>query len=273
MPNGVAREGGCAIAVMAKAPIPGRVKTRLAPPLTPGIAAALSAAFLCDITENIALAARGKKISGYVAYAPAGSEALFDGMLADGTRFVLADGAAVSVSAPGVQGFGRCLLHAAQSLFAGGHDSVCLLNSDSPNLPTSVLSEAAAALSREGDRVVLGSAEDGGYYMLGIKAPHLGLFEDIAWSTSRVAAQTRERARSLRLPIVELAPWYDVDNAAALRRLCRELDSPARVSCLDPYGAPATAECIERLRIRDPLAAEPGDKPSVLCWIKGTGIA
>ena len=99
---------------MAKAPVPGQVKTRLVPPLTPSIAAALSAAFLRDITENIALAARGAKISGYVAYAPAGSEALFDGMLAEDTRFVLADGAAVS--APHVQGFGRCLLHAAQSL-------------------------------------------------------------------------------------------------------------------------------------------------------------
>ena len=60
-PNGIAREGGCAIAVMAKAPVPGQVKTRLVPPLTPDMAAALSAAFLRDITENIALAAAAPK--------------------------------------------------------------------------------------------------------------------------------------------------------------------------------------------------------------------
>jgi hypothetical protein len=270
-PNGLVGGGGCAIAVMAKAPVAGRVKTRLAPPLTPDTAAALSAAFLRDVTENIALAARGAKISGYVAYAPAGSETLFDGMLAEGTRFVLADGAAIRT--PSVQGFGQCLLHAAQSLFARGYDSVCLLNSDSPNLPTLLLSEAAELLSREGDRVVIGPAEDGGYYVLGIKAPHLHLFEDIAWSTGSVAAQTRERARALGLPVVELSPWYDVDDAPALRRLCRELELPARIDDLDPFRAPATAECIERLRVRGLIKAEPGDKQSAFRRTEGAGLA
>jgi hypothetical protein len=269
-PNGISRKGGCAIAVMAKAPVPGQVKTRLVPPLTPSIAAALSAAFLRDVNRNITLAARGAKISGYVAYAPAGSEALFEGMLAQDTRFVLADGEAVS--APRVQGFGRCLLHAAQSLLADGYGSVCLLNSDSPNLPTSLLSEAAQVLGLERDRVVLGPAEDGGYYMLGVKAPHLHLFEDIAWSTSKVAAQTRERAGALGLPVVELAPWYDVDDAVALRRLCHELNAPSRAG-LDPFRAPATTEFVERLRIRELLAAEPGDKSSASCRIEGASIA
>src|SRR5258708_5161881 len=109
----------CAIAVMAKAPRPGQVKTRLVPPLTPDMASALNANFLRDITENILLAAHDRAIQGYVAYAPVGFEALFDGMLACGTRLVLADGA--GVSAPRVHGFGRCLLQAAQSLFAQGH--------------------------------------------------------------------------------------------------------------------------------------------------------
>lgn len=244
MRDGVLREGGCAVAVMAKAPIPGRVKTRLAPPLTAEMAAALSAAFLRDITENIALAAREIPLHGYVAYAPAGCEAVFDGMLAGRTRLVLADGA--GVSAPRVEGFGQCLLHAAQALFASGHNGVCLLNSDSPNLPTALLLQAAAVLAEDGDRVVLGPAEDGGYYMLGMKAPHRPLFEDIAWSTCAVAEQTRERARALGLPIVELDPWYDVDDAAALERLSCELTSPQPLNGLDPFPAPATADCIER---------------------------
>ena len=100
----------CAIAVMAKAPLPGRVKTRLVPPLTSEAAAALSRSFLGDITENIRLAARHAAIRGYVAYAPAGAEPLFDGVLAAGTGFVRADGA-VELP-PRVQGFGRALLHA-----------------------------------------------------------------------------------------------------------------------------------------------------------------
>ncbi len=87
---------------MAKAPRPGGVKTRLVPPLTPAMASALSAGFLRDMTENIALAAQ--RPCGSAATSPMrrpGPKRLFDGMLAEGTRFVLADGA--GVTAPGVQ--------------------------------------------------------------------------------------------------------------------------------------------------------------------------
>src|SRR5262249_50291802 len=154
------------------------------------------------------------QIRGYVAYAPAGLESAFDGMLACGTRLVLADGASISI--PGITGLGRSLLQAVQTLFAKGHDAVCLLNSDSPTLPTRLLVEAVAVLAEAGDRVVLGPAEDGGYYLIGIKAPHLHLFQDIAWGTAEVAAATRLRARALGLPVVELDTWYDVDDAVSL---------------------------------------------------------
>jgi uncharacterized protein len=245
--------GDCAIAVMAKAPRPGQVKTRLVPPLSLSSASALSASFLRDITENIALAARDTAIHGYIAFAPAGAERLFDGMLAAGTRLILADG--FEAREQGVEGFGRSLLHAARALFAAGHGSVCLLNSDSPTLPTRLLVEAASVLAAPGDRAVLGPADDGGYYVIGMKAPHIPLFQDIAWSTDRVAAETRTRARELALPLVELDTWYDVDDAAALRRLCRELATGRRDDGLLPYSAPATADCLARLRIPDLLAA------------------
>lgn len=253
MSRGVGRGRRCAIAVMAKAPVPGQVKTRLMPPLTAAMAAALSAGFLRDITENIALAAREAPIDGYVAYAPAGCEEVFDGMLAPGTGLVLADGAAVS--APRVAGFGRCLLHAAQSLFEKGYDAVCLLNSDSPTLPTALLSQAAAALAEDSDRIVLGAAEDGGYYVLGIKAPHRHLFEAVTWSTSAVAGETRERARALGLPVVELEPWYDVDDRMSLDRLCRHLSDGRRVNGLAPFRAAATQDCIKRLGLQELLPA------------------
>jgi hypothetical protein len=249
----ISRNGGCAIAVMAKAPRPGLVKTRLVPPLSPSSAAALSASFLRDITENIAFAARAADIHGYVAYAPAGLEAAFDGMLANGTRLVSADGAAISI--PGVSGIGRSLLQAAQALFAKGHHAACLLNSDSPTLPTRLLVEAAAALGEAGDRIVLGPAEDGGYYLIGIKAPHLHLFQDIAWSTAEVAGETRMRAATLGLPVVELDTWYDVDDAVSLRRLCGELASASVAGATRPYSAYATAACLARLHIPDLVVA------------------
>jgi glycosyltransferase A (GT-A) superfamily protein (DUF2064 family) len=222
--------GRCAIAVMAKAPRPGRVKTRLQPALTPEAAMALSSAFLRDITENIRLAAREAAIDPWVAYAPAGLEMLFHGMLASGTRLVLADGEIATPDA--VQGFGRSLL-----------------NADSPTLPTAVLVRAAQALAAPGDRVVLGPAEDGGYYLIGMKAEHAGLFADVTWSTDTVAAQTRERIATLGLELVELETWYDVDDNAALQRLLGELSGS------DPgaYGAPATAACLRQLGLAERL--------------------
>jgi len=230
----------CAMGVMAKSPRPGRAKTRLCPPLQPADAAALSAAFLRDITENIALASRSAPIHGCIAYAPAGDEHAFAGHLAEGTGLLLADGS--PAMPPIVQGFGRCLLHAAQALFAAGFGAVCLVNSDSPTLPTVCLIEAARALLMPGDRIVLGPADDGGYYLLGMKQPHMHLFADIAWSTSSVAAATRERATSLGLDVVTLRAWYDVDDAASLERLIAGED--------DGYAAPASYAWIERNRLR-----------------------
>jgi len=256
MEEGAAPEGApCAVAVMAKAPRPGQVKTRLVPPLTPETAGLLSRSFLRDITENIRLAARTAPLAGYIAYAPAGFETLFAGLLAPGTGLVLADGA--GAMPPRVQGFGRALLHAARALFARGHVAVALLNSDSPTLPTTFLSKLGEALNAPGDRVVLGPAEDGGYYVLGMKAPHVHLFEDIAWSTDRVAEETRRRARALRLEVVELATWYDVDDGPSLRRLLREVSSPQVKGAPLPYAAPATAACLARLHLDElrPIAA------------------
>ena len=260
----ISRKGECAIAVMAKTPRPGLVKTRLVPPLSPNSASALSASFLRDITENIALAARAADIHAYVAYAPVGLEAAFDGMLASGTRLVPADGAGISI--PGVCGFGRSLLQAAQALFARGYHVVCLLNSDSPTLPTQLLVEAAATLAEAGDRIVLGPAEDGGYYLIGIKAPHLHLFQDIAWSTAEVAAETRMRAAAIGLQVVELDTWYDVDDAVSLRRLCSELASASVASTTRPYSAPATADCLARLRIPELVVA-------AQLWLEETLVA
>jgi rSAM/selenodomain-associated transferase 1 len=235
----------CAIAVMAKAPQAGRCKTRLVPPLQPQEAAAMSAAFLRDITENIALAGRTEKIFGCIAYAPAGLESLFDGHLASGTGFVLADGSPDMQH--GISGFGRCLFHAIDSLLAEGFGAAVVLNSDSPTLPTELLARTAGLLAQPGERAVLGPADDGGYYLLGVKSAHADLFKNIAWSTADVAAQTRQRAREIGLPVVELPSWYDVDDAGSLFRLIDDLANPVAVTGLTPFAAPASAACLERL--------------------------
>ncbi len=222
----------CAIAIMAKAPDAGRVKTRLSPLLRPEEARALSACFLRDITNMLASAGHAAPIDGYIAFAPAGSEASFAPIVAPGTEYVLADG---TIDAPpAVIGFGCCLLQAAQGLFARGYGAVGLLNSDSPNLPAGLIVETARLLAAPGERAVLGPATDGGYYLIALKAPHAELFAGIDWSTERVADQTRAAAQRLELAMTELAPWYDVDDPTSLARLVRDCAAHG-----DP--APATA--------------------------------
>jgi hypothetical protein len=124
-----------------------------------------------------------------------------------------------------------------------------LLNSDSPTLPANILVSAIGALEPEGDRLVLGPAQDGGYYLIGLKNPYQILFDRIAWSTSEVLAQTIERAKHISLPVVMLPKWYDVDDAATLNLLCREMFSDQNFSRNGhhPYAAPWTRKYLEDL--------------------------
>ena len=202
----------CAIAVMAKTPRVGETKTRLIPPLSPAAAAALSACFIQDAAENIAAAGRQATIDGYIAYWPPGSAAEMP-PLPEGTGLLPSRRAGLDASLP----------DAVADLLAAGYGAACLINSDSPTLPADLLVDAVRAICAPGDRVVLGPAEDGGYYLIGLKRTHPRLFEGIAWSTPVVFAQTVKRAREIDLPTVVLPRWYDVDDLASLRRLNAEL--------------------------------------------------
>jgi uncharacterized protein len=241
------RAGVCALAVMAKAPRSGEVKTRLVPPLREDEAAILSASFLKDIAANFLAAGESVAIAGHVAYSPPGSEAVFRDL-------VLPE---IQLLPPRRIGLGDSLFHAAEDLLAASYGSACLVNADSPTLPTSLLVEAVEALRKPGDRVVLGPASDGGYYLIGLKQPHRRLFEDIAWSTERVFGQTVERAADIGLEVVTLDRWYDVDDAASLDWLCGEILAGRRPpGCHRAgYAAPATSAYLRRL-----AAAEGGER-------------
>jgi|SRR5882724_4308583 len=225
----------CAVAIMAKASIAGTVKTRLVPPLSYQEAAELNTCCLCDIAANIVEAATRAPIQGYAAYHPVGSEPFFYNLLPDGYKLL----------SPREPTIGRSLFHAAQDLFAAGYGSVCMVNSDSPTLPTERLVETVRRLQQPGDRMVLGPAEDGGYYLIGLKQFHRRLFEEIDWSTERVYRQTLARAGEIGLPVVSLAEWYDVDDEGALARLGRELLPGSAAT--KRYPAPKTAAFLGKL--------------------------
>ena len=203
----------CGIAVMAKASIAGRTKTRLVPPLTFEEAAQCNTAFLRDIADNILAASAEVSIAGYIAYGPAHARPFFQENLP-------LEIALIEACYPTL---GECLDYTIAQLLERDHRAAVVLNSDSPTLPTSLLVETARVLARPGDRAVLGPALDGGYYLLGLKAKHRRLLEDIAWSTERVAQQTLERAAELKLPVHILPTWYDVDDVAGLEMLRAEL--------------------------------------------------
>jgi rSAM/selenodomain-associated transferase 1 len=227
----------CGIAVMAKASVPGRTKTRLVPPLTNGEAAAFNTAFLQDVAANLAAAARHADIASYMAYGPPGCEPFFHDNLPQ-----------VGLIEAWLPNFGDCLFKAIEGLFAAGHASAVVLNSDSPTLPTSLLVETARLLARPGDRAVLGPSTDGGYYLLGLKSAHRRLFDDIDWSTDRVARQTAERAREIGLELNCLPAWYDVDDAPSLRQLHSELfEGRSLDAALTPYQAEHTSELMRAL--------------------------
>jgi rSAM/selenodomain-associated transferase 1 len=206
-------EPSCAFVLMAKAPRVGAVKTRLAPLLSAEDAAELSRSFIRDMSDNIAEMIGARPDLGVVAFAPAGDEAAFTGLLPDDFRLLAQRGVDL----------GERLCHVSEDLLATGVGAVCMINSDSPTLPAAFLRKSAALLSMPGDRVVLGAADDGGYYLIGLKRPHRHLFHRIDWSTERVFAQSVERAGEIGLEVARLPPWYDVDDSASLRRLCREL--------------------------------------------------
>jgi len=232
------RAGVCALAVMAKAPRAGMVKTRLSGPLTPEQAAGLSACFLRDTTENIASVAasrdRAASAAGVVAYTPVGEEALFEGLAPNDFALVAQRGA----------GFGERLLAAAEDILSSGYGSVCLIDSDSPTVPRAAYELAVRELVRAGERVVLGPAADGGYYLIGMKRVHASVFEGIRWSTDTVYADTLERARAAGIEVVELPLWYDVDDGATLDILRAELLAGIApgFATMPGYAAPHTRE-------------------------------
>jgi uncharacterized protein len=227
--------GLCALGIMTKAPRAGKVKTRLTPPLKPEEAAALNVCFLRDTAAAIALT-HNTGGRGIGVYTPAGEEAAWADILPHDFQLVLQRGDA----------FGERLTNAAEDLLAVGFEAVCLIDSDSPTVPEHAYAAAVRLLLEPGDRIVFGPSDDGGYYLIGMKQLHRRLFEEIDWSTERVAEQTLQRAAEINVKVELLPTWYDVDDGTTLRRLTDDLlGNNAATS--SGYTAPATREFLRQL--------------------------
>src|SRR5437899_1971265 len=144
-----------AIVVFAKAPEPGRVKTRLCPPLTPEGAADLHQACLCDLWERLA---RLSPVRRVICHDPPESGPLFRRLLGSETEML-----------PQSEGdLGEKLIAAFQTLFARGLGPVVAVGADSPDLPLTLVSSALRVLAAGPHDVVVGPAVDGGYTLIGL---------------------------------------------------------------------------------------------------------
>lgn len=205
-----------ALLVVAKQPAAGQTKTRLTPPLSPDEAAAL---YECFLRDTLDLIRRVPAVQPAIAYLPADATGYFTALAPD---FEL-----LPQHGPDL---GARLDHALTSYLHRGFAHVAIMNSDGPTLPVAYLTAAFDQL-RDGADVVLGPAEDGGYYLIGLKRPAPRLLREVRMSTPTVLADTLALAAEEELKVALLPMWYDVDDVAALARLRVELaQAPAEIA-------------------------------------------
>jgi rSAM/selenodomain-associated transferase 1 len=216
-----------ALVIVGKAPKAGRTKTRLSPPLSPTEAAELYRGFLQD-TAAMAVRLGWERVT-LIHPAESGASGALGSLLPQ----------SITLQSQTGVGLGAALADAFRTHLAEGFRRVVLVGSDNPTLPAEIVVRAAEALSK--CDLAIGPSADGGYYLIGMSRPHLGVFERITWSTSVVLGETLERARELGLSVEVLPEWYDVDTADDLAHLQADL---AR---LPPRVAPATRSVLAAL--------------------------
>jgi rSAM/selenodomain-associated transferase 1 len=193
-----------ALALFAKAPLAGRVKTRLVPPLTPEEAARVARASLEDTARFI------------VPEVPVPWTLFLDGEADVPTRRLAAETGLSILPQEGPE-LGERLKAAFRVLRSRGARRVLAIGSDSPTLDPTRIREGIESLAV--CDLTLGPSEDGGYYLIGTSGIHESIFDGIPWGSASAAAATLERARASNLEVRLLAPWYDLDDAASLRRV------------------------------------------------------
>ncbi|MFA6147377.1 MAG: TIGR04282 family arsenosugar biosynthesis glycosyltransferase [bacterium] len=206
-----------AVVLMAKAPDPGRVKTRLCPPLAPAEAAQLYACMLGDAAEEISSLAR---VGRYLFLDPPESA----------NRLPGAPFSAFERFPQRGRDLGDRMWDAAATAFRHGAHRVVIVGADFPSLSAGTIRRAFRELST-GASVVFGPSADGGYYLVGLSSPDERLLRGFRWSTAEVLRDAAARCRILSAPFSFLPPGRDVDTGEDLPALEKWVRGHARPAC------------------------------------------
>lgn len=230
-----------ALVIFAKAPIPGQVKTRLCPPLTPDEAATLHGSFVLDIVERTKVAATRLKppLDRYLACAPSATHVFFK---------IMEERQGVKLMDQIGDDLGARMNHVCTTLLARGYRQVLLIGTDVPTLPFDHFKQALVSL--ENHDLVLGPACDGGYYLIGLKRTAPELFADIPWSTDQVLRLTQEKAARIGLTVSLIQSWRDIDTLADLETLIEACNTEAKKSKNDRLFSSRTAGVLDTLAKR-----------------------
>jgi uncharacterized protein len=201
------RNAEAALIIFAKAPIPGQVKTRLCPPLTPDEAATLHGSMVLDVLEQT----RSAGCDRFLACAPSEDHVFFK---------IMEERHQVRLIPQLGEDLGHRMCEAFRSIFALGYQKAILIGTDVPALAARPVIQALELMTSHD--VVIGPALDGGYYLIGLRRLEPGLFTDIPWSTDRVSTATQEKARTLQLLLGLLPPQRDLDTVEDVLAIVKE---------------------------------------------------
>jgi len=225
-----------ALIIFAKAPIPGQVKTRLCPPLTPDEAASLHGSVVLDMLERSRGAA---SMDRFVACAPSSDHVFFR---------ILEERHGVRLLTQVGDDLGARMARAMADAFTLGYQRVLVIGTDLPTLPGSAFGDAVTLLTAHD--LVLGPAVDGGYYLIGLRKPAPGLFAGIPWSTDRVLPMTQQKAAALGLSTALLPVRRDIDTLDDLRAVIEEAGLQSRTPQANMSLSPRTAGVLRLLADR-----------------------
>jgi uncharacterized protein len=198
--------GADCVILFARTPVPGRVKSRLLPRFSPEQACALHCASTNDTAALLAETLHNAALWLFLSEAPSGNEA---------NGLSLPSQFRCTVQEAGT--LGERMGAAFERAFSSGARRVVIFGSDSPTLPRAVPPQAFEAL--EEPDMVLGPADDGGYYLIGCRRFDPALFDAVEWSTAQTCVQTFANARKLGYNTTLLQSWFDLDDWSDVERL------------------------------------------------------